>query len=214
MPCPPRPLGGAAPGGERGKRGRAGRLSSRAREAAAAEQHSAAAAHLLPPAGRSGGGEAGGSVPPEGDGRGKVRAGPSRVGGGAAGQAYWRAPRAPGLGAAPTSPGAMPGAPHPRCGVASRRSCPRRVGGSGSRPEQPRAVPVRRGQGQRGGAGGSAALGPARSPCPPPTTRFCAPQWAWCPFAAEGAPGVEAGCGGGRAQRQVVEGARDGARGS
>lgn len=54
---------------------------------------------------------------------------------------------------------------------------------------------------------------PAREPLPPPTFGSWAPQWAWCPFAAEGAPGVEEGCGGGRAQRQVVEGARDGAPG-
>lgn len=54
VPCPPRPLGGAAPGTERGKRGRAGGLSSHSREAAAAEPGSAAAAHRAPPAGRSG----------------------------------------------------------------------------------------------------------------------------------------------------------------
>ncbi|XP_053065128.1 uncharacterized protein LOC106981807 [Acinonyx jubatus] len=54
VPCPPRPLGGAAPGTERGKRGRAGGLSSHSREAAAAEPGSAAAAHRPPPAGRSG----------------------------------------------------------------------------------------------------------------------------------------------------------------
>nr|XP_039319360.1 uncharacterized protein LOC120361585 [Saimiri boliviensis boliviensis] len=52
--CPTRPLGGAARDAERGKRGRAGRLSSHAREAAAAEPASAAAAHLGPAAGRLG----------------------------------------------------------------------------------------------------------------------------------------------------------------
>lgn len=54
MPCPPRPLGGAARGTERGKRGRAGGLSSYSREAAAAEPGSAVAAHRAPLAGRSG----------------------------------------------------------------------------------------------------------------------------------------------------------------
>lgn len=54
--------------------------------------------------------------------------------------------------------------------------------------------------------------GAAREPYPVPTLRCSAPQWAWCPFAAEGAPGVVEGCGGWRAQRQVVEGARDGAQ--
>ncbi|XP_026938674.1 uncharacterized protein [Sagmatias obliquidens] len=55
--CRPWPVGGAAPGAERGKRGRAGGLSSHTREAATAEPESAAAAHLAPPAGRSGGAE-------------------------------------------------------------------------------------------------------------------------------------------------------------
>ncbi|XP_059530960.1 uncharacterized protein LOC132221048 [Myotis daubentonii] len=68
--CPARPLGGAARGAERGKRGRAGRLSSHAR-AAAAGPASAAAAHLAPPAGRSRGGRAGGAVPPEESRRGR-----------------------------------------------------------------------------------------------------------------------------------------------
>ncbi|KAM9613310.1 uncharacterized protein ACIGJ3_021095 [Trichechus inunguis] len=54
-----------APGAERGRRGRAGGLSSHARETAAVEPTSAAAAHLASPAGRLGDGELGCVVPRE-----------------------------------------------------------------------------------------------------------------------------------------------------
>lgn len=69
--CPPSPLGGAAPGAERGKRERAGGLSSHAREATAVRPASAAAAHLAPIAGRSQDGGAGGAVLREGGRRGR-----------------------------------------------------------------------------------------------------------------------------------------------
>lgn len=69
--CPPSPLGGAAPGAERGKRERAGGLSSHAREASAVGLASAAAAHLAPIAGRSQAGGADGAVLRKGSRRGR-----------------------------------------------------------------------------------------------------------------------------------------------
>lgn len=106
-----------------------------------------------------------------------------------------------------------PLAPHPCCGEASGCSCPGRVSGSRSWPGAAPGGPRASGPGLAGqGRWRSSPLAPAPQPLPTPTLHFSAPQWAWCPFAAEGAPGVEEGNGGGREQRQVVEGARAGAR--
>lgn len=208
MRCAPRPLGGATPGAERGKRGRAGGLSSHTgkpplRSRGRRRCASRALRWALAGAARRLCGPPGGRRTRE------VSAGPR-----------------PGLRAVAESPGAgvgplgtAPWAP-PRSGRAPpllRRGlpcgCPGRVGGSGWRPRAAPAGPRALGPGPAGqGRRMSSPRGPARSPWPLLTFRFSAPQWAWCPAAAEGAPGVEEGSGGGRAQRQVVEGARDGAR--
>lgn len=179
--CRPWPVGGAAPGAERGKRGRAGGLSSHTREAATAEPESAAAAHLAPPAGRSGGAEEVVRSPGrDADAGGKSGAPGGCVyvcvgGGAAAGPAgSLQEPRA-GVGPLGTMPRARRArvVPHPRCGAAFPRSCPRRVGGSGSGPGAARAGPWALGPGPAGrGRWMSSPLGPAREPLPAPHLPF------------------------------------------
>lgn len=132
--CRPRPLGGAAPGAERGKRGRAGGLSSHTREAATAEPESAAAAHLAPPVGRSGGAEEVVRSPGrDADAGGKSGAPGGCVcvcGGGRRGRACGKSPRAPGRGGppgddAPGPPGSGRPPPPLRRGLPAQLPSPR-----------------------------------------------------------------------------------------
>nr|XP_037841540.1 uncharacterized protein LOC119619597 [Chlorocebus sabaeus] len=100
----------------------------------------------------------------------------------------------------PEAPAALRSRPTPAA-ARPRRCWPRRGGGSGRGLEQLRAGPGLWGQGQLRSGVSEQPPGPQVSPCPLPTLHFSSPQWAWCPFAAEGAPRVEEGCGGERRDR-------------
>lgn len=104
------------------------------------------------------------------------------------------------LGTMPEAPTALRSRPTPAA-AQPRRCWPRRGGGSGRGLEQLRAGPGLWGQGQLRSGVSEQPPGPQVSPCPLPTLHFSSPQWAWCPFAAEGAPRVEEGCGGERRDR-------------
>lgn len=138
------------------------------------------------------------------------------MGGGTASRACRRSPKAPGqgwpLGAMPLA-GRAPGELHPRCGAASGRHCSRRVGRSGSEPGVAPGGTRALGPGPAGqGRWRSSPLGPAREPLHTPHLAFLRSAVGVVPLCCRGTPGVEEDCGGWRAQRQVVEGARDGAR--
>lgn len=63
------------------------------------------------------------------------------------------------------------------------------------------------GRGQLGREGGGAA--PSARPGSPytlPTLHFCAPQWAWCPFAAEGRPELRKAVGDGERRDRWLRG--------
>lgn len=158
--CRPWPLGGAAPGAERGKRGRAGGLSSHTREAATAEPESAAAAHLAPPAGRSGGAEEVVRSPGrDADAGGKSGApGGCVYGGGAPRPGLREVSESPGQGWAPwgrcPGPAGLGSSPTPAAARPSRAAALAAWVGADPGREQPGPVPGLWGRGQQGGGGG------------------------------------------------------------